>query len=99
MTSVRFGTRLNTTTRFDRALGRFPYLANFPVLLQPFQQDLRRLLVDLGIPVRVVRPDGGRRRWHENAALFELLVDANRGTLLRFAAIEQGAETVGHEVT
>ena len=53
----------------------------------------------LGIPVRVVRPDGRRRWWHENAASFELLVDADRGTLLRFAVIEQGAEAGGHEVT
>ena len=50
------------------------------------------------------RPGGdqsasGYRWWHENAAAFELLVDAQRGTLLRFAIIENGAEAFGQEVT
>ena len=44
-------------------------------------------------------PTSGYRWWHENAAAFELLVDAQRGTLLRFAVIENGAEVCGHEVT
>lgn len=41
----------------------------------------------------------GYRWWHENAEAFEMLIDARRGTLLRFAVIEKGAEAVGHEVT
>ena len=44
-------------------------------------------------------PVSGYRWWHEHAAAFELLVDAQRGTLLRFAVIENGAEAFGQEVT
>ena len=44
-------------------------------------------------------PASGYRFWHENAAAFELLVDAERGTLLRFAVIEGGAEVFVREVT
>ena len=44
-------------------------------------------------------PASGYRWWYENAAAFELLVDAQRGTLLRFAVIEDGNEVWGQEVT
>ena len=44
-------------------------------------------------------PASGYRWWHEHAAAFELLVDAQRGTLLRFAVIENGAEAFRQEVT
>ena len=44
-------------------------------------------------------PASGHRFWHENAAAFELLVDAQRGTLLRFAVIEHGDEAFVQEVT
>lgn len=44
-------------------------------------------------------PASGRRWWYENAAAFELLVDAERGTLLRFAVIADGAEADVQEVT
>lgn len=44
-------------------------------------------------------PTSGYRFWHENAAAFELLVDARRGTLLRLAVIENRAEVFVQEVT
>ena len=44
-------------------------------------------------------PASGYRWWHENAEAFELLVDAQRGTLLRMAVIEDGVEVCGQEVT
>ena len=44
-------------------------------------------------------PASGYRFWHENAETFELLVDAERGTLLRMAVIEDGAEVFVREVT
>ena len=44
-------------------------------------------------------PASGHRFWHENAEAFELLVDAQRGTLLRFAVIENEGEVYVQEVT
>lgn len=46
-------------------------------------------------------PNGnnGPRHWWERVESCELLVDAERGVLLRLAGIAEGREVIGHEVT
>ncbi len=44
-------------------------------------------------------PNNGRRYWWDHIEECELLVDAERGTLLRLAGIVDGREVIGHEVT
>ncbi len=55
----------------------------------------RRAFRVIGVPV----PSASHRwAWWRGADSYELLVDAERGVLLRFAAVADGVEFAGHEV-